>query len=224
MADIKARIAARAAKEFKDGDIANLGIGLPTMVTSFLPEGVDIILDSENGFTGLTGPAEPGKENYRVIDSGGKWVTAAPFANFFGTDESFAIIRGGHVDATVLGAMQVDEEGSVANWIVPGKNVAGMGGAMDLIVGAKKVIIAMTHTQVNKKTGAVSAKILEKCTLPLTAAKVVDLIITEMGVFEFRDGKMYLTERWEDYSLEDIKAVTPANYIVADDLKINPAE
>ena len=213
MADIKARIAARAAKEFKDGDVANLGIGIPTMVTDFLPEGVDIILDSENGFTGLTGPAEQGKEDYRLIDSGGKWVTAAPYANFFGTDESFAIIRGGHVDATVLGAMQVDEEGSVANWIVPGKSIAGMGGAMDLICGAKKVIITMTHTQ----KGA--PKILHKCTLPLTAKAVVDLIITEMGVFEFRPEGMTLIELHPDYTLEDVKAATEADFIVAEDLK-----
>lgn len=224
MGDIKARIAARAAKEFKDGDTANLGIGLPTMVSNFLPEGVDIILHSENGFIGL-GPNAVGDErHYEIINSGGNWVTVKPFVNYFGTDESFAIIRGGHVDATVLGAMQVDEKGNLANWIVPGKSVAGMGGAMDLVVGAKKVIIAMTHTQVNKKTGAVSLKILDKCTLPLTAEKCVDMIITEMGVFEYKDGKMYLTERYEDYTLEQIAEATSAHYIVADDLKVNPAE
>ena len=130
MGDLKARIAKRAAQEFHDGDVVNLGIGLPTMCTSFLPEGVDIILQSENGFTGLSGKAEPGKEDYRVIDSGGNWVTYAPYANFFGSEESFSIIRGGHVDATVLGAMQVDQDGNLANWIIPGKAVAGMGGAL----------------------------------------------------------------------------------------------
>ena len=218
MGDLKARIAKRAAQEFHDGDVVNLGIGLPTMCTSYLPEGVDICLQSENGFTGLSGKAEPGKEDYRVIDSGGNWVTYVPYANFFGSEESFSIIRGGHVDATVLGAMQVDEEGNLANWIIPGKAVAGMGGAMDLVCGAKEVIIAMTHTQKG------NYKIMKKCTLPLTAEKVVDKIITEMGVMEWIDGKLTLTERYEDYSIEQIKEATEAEFAVAEDLKVLPAE
>ncbi len=213
MADIRARIARRAAKEFKDGDIANLGIGLPTMIPDYLPEDVSIVLHSENGFTGLAGTPEPGEEDYRVIDSGGKWVTAAPYVNFFGAEESFAIIRGGHLDMTVLGAMQVDEEANLANWIIPGKNVAGMGGAMDLVVGAKKVIIAMTHTQKGNH------KIMKKCTLPLTAKKVVDMIITEMCVMEFIDGKLTLTELHPDYTLEDVKAATEAEFAVSPNLK-----
>lgn len=213
MADLKARIASRAAKEFKDGYVANLGIGLPTMITKYLPEDVHIIIHSENGFTGLTERAEKGKEDYRVIDAGGAWVTHAPFANFFGSEESFSIIRGGHLDATVLGAMQVDQDGNLANWIIPGKKVAGMGGAMDLVVGAKKVIIAMLHTQ----KGA--HKILKKCTLPLTAKNCVDMIITEMGVMEFRPEGLTLIEIHPDYTLEDVKAATDADYIVANDLK-----
>ena len=218
MGDLKARIAKRAAQEFHDGDVVNLGIGLPTMCTSYLPEGVDICLQSENGFTGLSGKAEPGKEDYRVIDSGGNWVTYTPYANFFGSEESFSIIRGGHVDATVLGAMQVDQDGNLANWIIPGKAVAGMGGAMDLVCGAKKVIIAMTHTQKG------NYKIMKKCTLPLTAEKVVDEIITEMGVMKYIDGKLTLTERYEDYSLEQIKEATEAEFAVAEDLKVLAAE
>ncbi|QHI72544.1 3-oxoacid CoA-transferase subunit B [Aminipila terrae] len=213
MADLKARIAKRAAKEFKDGDVANLGIGLPTMVADYLPEGVHIMLHSENGFTGLSGAAEKGKEDVDVINSGGGYVTYIPSGNFFGSEESFSIIRGGHVDATVLGAMEVDEHGNLANWIVPGKMVAGMGGAMDLVVGAKKVIIAMLHTQ----KGA--HKILKECTLPYTALKVVDMIITEMGVMQVTDKGIMLTELHPDYTLDDIKAATGCELIISADLK-----
>ncbi|MCR4804027.1 MAG: 3-oxoacid CoA-transferase subunit B [Clostridia bacterium] len=218
MGDLKARIAKRAAQEFHDGDVVNLGIGLPTMCTSYLPEGVDICLQSENGFTGLSGKAAPGEEDYRVIDSGGNWVTYVPYANFFGSEESFSIIRGGHVDATVLGAMQVDEEGNLANWIIPGKAVAGMGGAMDLVCGAKEVIIAMTHTQKG------NPKIMKKCTLPLTAEKVVDKIITEMGVMEYPNGKLTLTEIYDDYTIDQIREATQADFAVAENLKHLAAE
>ena len=213
MADLKMRIAKRAAKEFKDGDVANLGIGLPTMVANHLPEGVHIVLQSENGFTGLTGAAEPGKEDVDVINAGGGYVTHSPYANFFGSDESFAIIRGGHVDATVLGAMEVDEHGNIANWIVPGKMVAGMGGAMDLVVGAKKVIVAMLHTQ----KGA--HKILKECTLPYTALKVVDMIVTEMGVMEVTDEGIVLTELHPDFTIEQVKAATGCELHISPDLK-----
>jgi acetate CoA/acetoacetate CoA-transferase beta subunit len=213
MADLKARIASRTAKEFNDGDVANLGIGLPTMVANYLPEGVDIILHSENGFTGLASQAEVGKENIDVINSGGTYVTHVPEANFFDTAMSFSIVRGGHVDATVLGAMEVDKHGNLANWIVPGKMVAGMGGAMDLVVGAKKVIISMMHTQ----KGA--PKILEECTLPYTALGVVDLIITEMGVMEITDKGIVLTELHPDFTLDEIKAATGCELIISPDLK-----
>ncbi len=213
MADLKARIAKRAAKEFRDGDVANLGIGLPTMVANYLPEGVHITLHSENGFTGLAGAAEKGSEDVDVINSGGAYVTYIPSGNFFGSEESFSIIRGGHVDATVLGAMEVDEHGNLANWIVPGKMVAGMGGAMDLVVGAKKVIIAMLHTQ----KGA--HKILKECTLPYTALGVVDMIITEMGVMEVTEKGIMLTELHPDFTLEDVKAATGCELIISPDLK-----
>ena len=213
MADLKARIASRTAKEFKDGDVANLGIGLPTMVANYLPEGVHIVLHSENGFTGLAGSAEKGKEDVDVINSGGAYVTNTPEANFFDTAMSFAIVRGGHVDATVLGAMEVDEHGNLANWIVPGKMVAGMGGAMDLVVGAKKVIISMLHTQ----KGA--HKILKECTLPYTALGVVDLIITEMGVMEVTPEGIVLKELHPDFTLDEIKAATGCELIISPDLK-----
>ena len=213
MADLKARIAARTAKEFKNGNVVNLGIGLPTMVANYLPEGVQIMLHSENGFTGLSAAAEPGKENVDIINSGGSYVTHIPEANFFDTAMSFSIVRGGHVDATVLGAMEVDEHGNLANWIVPGKMVAGMGGAMDLVVGAKKVIISMLHTQ----KGA--HKILKKCTLPYTALGVVKLIVTEMGVMEVTPGGLLLTELHPDYTLDEIRAATGCELKISPNLK-----
>ena len=213
MADLKMRIAKRAAKEFKDGDIANLGIGLPTMVANCLPEGVTIVLHSENGFTGLLGAPEKGHEDVDVINSGGAYVTYAPYGNFFGSEESFSIIRGGHVDATVLGAMEVDEKGNIANWIIPGKMVAGMGGAMDLLVGAKNVIIAMEHTA----KGA--PKILKKCRLPYTAVKCVDKIITEMAVIEVTEDGLLLTEYNPEFTVEQIQEATEAKLIISDGLK-----
>jgi len=214
MADIKARIAKRVAKEMHDGDVVNLGIGLPTMVPQYIPEDIIVTLHSENGFTGLDAAVtEIDKIDPDIIDSGGTYVTVLPRVKYFDTATSFGIIRGGHLDATVLGAMQVAENGDLANWIIPGKKVAGMGGAMDLVVGAKKVIIAMTHTQ----KGA--HKILERCTLPLTAEKVVDLIVTEMGVMEVRPEGLVVTELHPDYTKEDIQAATGCKLIFAEDMK-----
>lgn len=218
MADLKRRIASRCAKEFKNGAVINLGIGLPTMVADCLPEGVHVTLHSENGFTGLESGATPGEENVDVVNSGGAYVNYAPQANFFDSATSFAIIRGGHVEATVLGAMEVDKHGNLANWIVPGKMVAGMGGAMDLVVGAKKVIIAMLHTQ----KGA--PKILDECTLPYTALKVVDMIVTEMGVMEVTEEGIVLKELHPDFTLDEIKAATGCELIIADDLKVMDEE
>ncbi|MEG0156900.1 MAG: 3-oxoacid CoA-transferase subunit B [Anaerovoracaceae bacterium] len=213
MADLKARIARRTAKEFKDGDVANLGIGLPTLVANYIPEDVHIVIHSENGFTGLSEESKVGEEHVDVINSGGCFVRHTPEANFFDTAMSFSIIRGGHVDATVLGAMEVDQHGNLANWIVPGKMVAGMGGAMDLVVGAKKVIISMLHTQKGKP------KILEECTLPYTALGVVDLIITEMGVMEITPEGIVLKEIHPDYTVEDVQAATGCTLIISPDLK-----
>jgi acetate CoA/acetoacetate CoA-transferase beta subunit len=213
MADEKEIIAARVAKELKDGDVVNLGIGLPTMVVNFLPQGLEVVIQSENGIMGMAGSAEPGKEDPHMVNAGGKPVSIKPGAMFFDSATSFGIIRGGHVDATVLGALEVDEKGNLANWIVPGKMVAGMGGAMDLVVGAKKVIIAMTHTQ----KGA--PKILKKCTLPFTAVGVVNLIITEMGVLEVTPTGLVLNELHPDFTVEQVKAATEASFTVSPNLK-----
>ncbi|KAI4453881.1 ketoacid-coenzyme a transferase [Holotrichia oblita] len=213
MADVKEIIARRVAMELKDGDVVNLGIGLPTMVANYIPEGVDITLQSENGFLGIGPAPEKGKEDMDLVNAGAQYVTVKPGAMFFDSATSFGIIRGGHVDATILGSLQVDQEGNLANWIVPGKMVPGMGGAMDLVVGAKKVIIAMQHT--NK--GA--HKILKKCTLPFTAVKVVDLIVTEMGVMEVRPEGLVLTELHPDYTVEQVQEATEAELIISQDLK-----
>lgn len=213
MENIREIIAKRVAKELKDGDVVNLGIGLPTLVANYIPEGVDIILQSENGFVGMGPAPEAGKEEKDLVNAGGLNVTLMPGAAFFDSATSFAIIRGGHVAATVLGALQVDQKGNLANWMIPGKLVPGMGGAMDLVSGAKKVIVAMEHTAKGK------AKILKECTLPLTAAAEVDLIITEMGVMEVRPEGLVLIEINPAYTVEDIKAATEAELIIADPLK-----
>ena len=212
MADLKARIAKRCAKEFEDGAFVNLGIGLPTMVADYIPEGITVTLHSENGFAGLAGMAEKGKEDVDIINSGGAYVTTVPWVKYFDTATSFGMARG-HLDATVLGAMEVAENGDLANWIVPGKKVAGMGGAMDLVVGAKKVIVVMMHTQ----KGA--HKILEKCTLPLTAERCVSKIITEMGVMEVTDKGLVVTELHPDFTKEQIQEATGCKLTFAPDMK-----
>ncbi|QHI71815.1 3-oxoacid CoA-transferase subunit B [Aminipila terrae] len=212
MGDIKARIAKRVAKELNDGDVVNLGIGLPTMVANHLPEGVEIVLQSENGIMGMGAAPETGNENVDVVNAGAQHVTINPGGQFFDSATSFGIIRGGHVDATILGALQVDKEGNLANWIVPGKMVPGMGGAMDLVVGAKKVIVAMQHTQKGNH------KILEKCSLPFTALNVVDLIITEMGVMEVTPEGLVLTELHPDFTVEEIQAATGCELIISENL------
>ena len=212
MADLKERIARRCAKEFEDGAFVNLGIGLPTQVANYLPEGVTVTLHSENGFAGLAGMAEKGHEDVDIINSGGAYVTTVPWVKYFDTATSFGMARG-HLDATVLGAMEVAENGDLANWIVPGAKVAGMGGAMDLVAGARKVIVVTMHTQ----KGA--PKILERCTLPLTAEKCVSLIITEMGVMEVTPEGIVVTELHPDYTKEDIQAATGCKLTFSPDLK-----
>ncbi|WP_129599985.1 3-oxoacid CoA-transferase subunit B [Anaerophilus nitritogenes] len=211
--DAKEIIARRVAKELKDGDIVNLGIGLPTMVANYIPKDMDVMFQSENGFIGLGPVPEEGKEDEDLVNSGGQPVTIVPGAAFFDSSVSFGIIRGGHVDATVLGALQVDEKGNLANWMIPGKMVPGMGGAMDLVVGAKKVIISMTHTAKGKH------KILKECKLPLTAANQVDMIITEMGVMEVRKEGIILTEINPEYTVEQVQQATEAKLIIPKDLK-----
>ncbi|MDR3363994.1 MAG: 3-oxoacid CoA-transferase subunit B [Clostridiales Family XIII bacterium] len=225
--DPKAIIAKRVAQELKDGDVVNLGIGMPVMVANYLPEGVEIILQSENGLMGMGAAPEKGSEDVDVTNAGAGFVTMEPYAMCFDSAVSFGFIRGGHVDATVLGALEVDEKGNIANWIVPGKLVPGMGGAMDLVVGANKVIISMLHTQVvkDKATGEVKRidkKLLKDCRLPLTAVGVVDLIVTEMGVIEVAKEGFVLRELHPDYTVEDILEATEADVIVPDDLKAMP--
>ncbi len=211
MADLKTRIAKRVAMELKDGDVVNLGIGLPTMVADNLPEGVNIILQSENGIMGM-GPS-PETPDVDVVNAGAQYVTINEGGMFFDSATSFGIIRGGHVDATILGALEVDKHGNLSNWIIPGKMVPGMGGAMDLVVGAKKVIVAMLHTQKGKH------KILDECKLPYTAINCVDMIITEMGVMEITEDGVLLTELHPDFTLDDIKEATGCELIVSPDLK-----
>jgi len=207
-------IAKRAAKELKDGDVVNLGIGLPTLVANYVPEGIEITLQSENGFLGMGPAPKPGEEDPYIVNAGGIYTTVNPGGVFFDSATSFLIIRGGHVDVTVLGALEVDEKGNLANWMVPGKMVPGMGGAMDLVTGAKKVIIAMNHTAKGNH------KILKECTLPLTAVNVVDLIITEMGVLEVTDKGLVLKEINPEYTVEEVQNATGAQLIIPEDLKI----
>ena len=210
---MKEFIAKRVAQELKDGDVVNLGIGLPTAVANFVPEGVNVLFQSENGFVGLGPAPEEGKEDKDIVNAGGQPVTILPGGMFFDSATSFGIIRGGHVDITVLGALQVDEKGNLANWMIPGKMVPGMGGAMDLVVGAKKVIIAMEHTVKGNH------KILKECNLPLTAAGEVNLIITEMGVMEVTEDGLVLKEINSEYSVEEVQAATEAELIIPEDLK-----
>ena len=222
--DPKLIIASRVAKELKDGDVVNLGIGLPTMVANCLPDGIEIVLQSENGLMGMGPAPEKGKEDPDIVNAGAGYVTMEPYAMCFDSSTSFGFIRGCHVDATVLGALEVDEKGNIANWIIPGKMVPGMGGAMDLVVGAKKVIISMLHTQVvkDKATGEIKRidkKLLKECRLPLTAVGVVNLIITEMCVIEVTKDGFVLRELHPDYTVEDVLEATEADVIVPDDLK-----
>ena len=213
MADLKVRIAKRCAKEFKDGEFANLGIGLPTMVADYIPEDITVTFHSENGFAGIDAVADASNLDVDIINSGGTYVTAVPRVKYFDTAESFGLVRGGHVKATVLGAMEVAENGDLANWIVPGKKVAGMGGAMDLLVGAKEVIVAMEHTAKG------NPKILKKCRLPYTAVHCITKIITEMCVINVTDKGLELVEINPEFTVEQVQAATEATLIVSPDLK-----
>jgi acetate CoA/acetoacetate CoA-transferase beta subunit len=210
---VKEVIAKRVALEFKDGDLVNLGIGLPTLVANYIPEGIEVFFQSENGLIGLGPSPEKGKEDWSLTNAGGQPVTLLTGGCYFDSATSFGIIRGGHVAATVLGALEVDEKGNLANWKVPGKMVPGMGGAMDLTVGAKKVIISMQHTQKGEH------KILKECTLPLTAKQQVDLIVTEMAVIEVTPQGLVLKEIGPDTTVEEVIASTGAKLIISEDIK-----
>lgn len=206
-------IAKRAAKELHDGDVVNLGIGIPTMIPNYLPEGVEVVLQTENGAMGMGPTPAEGQEDKNLINAGGGFITLNPGACSFDSATSFSIIRGGHVNVSFLGALQVDEKGNLANWIIPGKMAPGMGGAMDLVVGARRVILTMEHTQ----KGA--PKILKECTLPLTAAGQVDMIITEMGVMQITPEGIVLTEIHPEFTVEQVQAATDAKLIISPNLK-----
>lgn len=205
---IRQTIARRAALELRDGDVVNLGIGLPTLIPNYLEKDVHVVLQSENGLLGAGPRAAEGEVDPTLTDAGGGFITAVAGASTFDSSVSFGLIRGGHVDVTILGALEVDEKGNLANWIIPGKMTPGMGGAMDLVAGAKRVIVAMEHTAKG------NPKILPECTLPLTAAGEVDLIITEMGVMEIVPEGIVLREINPLYTVEDVQAATRARLII----------
>lgn len=211
---IRQRIAKRVAQEFNDGDVVNLGIGLPTLIANEISPDIEIFFQAENGLLGIGEMADETNKDWDLVNAGAQYITAIEGAGYFNSADSFAIIRGGHVDATVLGALEVDKQGNLANWIVPGKMVPGMGGAMDLVVGAKKVIIAMEHTAKGKP------KLLKQCTLPLTATGQVDMVVTELGVFEITSQGMVMTEIAEGVRFDEVQSQTDALLIPSPSMKI----
>ncbi len=211
--DIRKIIAKRAALEFKDGDVVTLGIGLPTAVADYVPEGINVIFQSENGLLGVGKSQKGDKIDKNIINAGGGFVEAKTGSSFYDSQMAFTMMRGGHIDATVLGALQVDEKGNLASWLIPGKFVPGMGGSMDLVVGAKKVIVVMEHISKGQ------IKIVKKCNLPLTACREVNLIITERCVFKVNDNGLVMTDINPMFTIDDIKCSVEADFIVSSNLR-----
>jgi acetate CoA/acetoacetate CoA-transferase beta subunit len=207
-------IGKRIAKELKDGDWCNLGIGLPTEVANHIPAGTSVFFQSENGMMGVGPAPAQGEEDADLINAGGGFITAIPGACYFDSCTSFGIIRGGHLDMTVLGGLQVDENGNLANWMIPGKMVPGMGGAMDLVTGSKKVVVAMEHCDKNG-----NSKLLKQCNLPLTAKEKVNLVVTDMAVIEIKDKKMHLLEIAEGLTVDEVVKATEAELILPQVIK-----